>query len=109
VPNIESQTNLDKQLVSSKYDSIKQAESKISTQVCTRPDLDLSPLLEMTEGKSSIILSSATPIQQSITYPHHSSSAKNLNFVVSQKHINQVEEALDEGSDFMQDIRNVPV
>lgn len=91
MPNLDSQTNLERQPVSSKYDSIKHAESKISTQVCTRPDLDLSPLLERTEGKSSIILSNATPIQESITYPHHSSSAKNLNFVVSSKHISQVE------------------
>jgi hypothetical protein len=45
IPHIDSQDNLEKQPVSPNYDSIKQVESKISTQVCTRPDLDLSPLL----------------------------------------------------------------
>lgn len=85
---IESQNDLNKPQIPSKYDSIKNASSKISTQINTQPDLDLSPVKERNAQKNSIILSGATPIQESLTYvvsTRPASSEKNINFFISEK------------------------
>lgn len=57
---IESQPNLDNPI---KYNSLKQG-SKVSTQVCTRPDLDIeSPHRANIDHKNSLLVSTPGAIQ----------------------------------------------
>jgi hypothetical protein len=50
------------------------------------------------------------PIQESLSFPaRQASSLKNINFYISDNHISQVESALEEGSEFIQKARDIPV